>query len=254
MGYQSTDKIQLTTAWEQIAAANEPVLFQRVSGYEVIYLVAEDEPEENSEDGHRLNDYLPLSFTANNPVWARSVGDSVLLVSLGDKNPVITAPQKGTSSLALALSDESVFVCHGFTLPAAGSGIYNQYQLWNPVGSGVTLVVYGNATWAVGVVSYQINTQSTELSATQANKSIKNTTIGSSVAAQAKIYTATTNTVPAAEQIFEASVNTQNPSGGSVLSTTVSFTIKEGQGLTFTQKTANIALNAFVAFGEVKND
>lgn len=140
MGYLSTAKIELTTAWVQIAAANQPVLFQRVSGYDVIYQIAEEEPDESSEDGHRLNDYLPLDFTANNPVWARSVGDSVLFVSTGAESGV---PIDKSSTITTGGEDQIL---------AAANPLRKGIEFYNNSTGSLWINVIGTATASGGSI------------------------------------------------------------------------------------------------------
>lgn len=82
MQYAQTESVELTTAWVEIAAANEPVLLQRTSGYNFKFAYADDEPDADA-DGYDLNDYEPHELLSSKKIWARSVGESVLIVSLG---------------------------------------------------------------------------------------------------------------------------------------------------------------------------
>lgn len=173
------------------------------------------------------------------------------IVAASEDNPIPFVASKGSSAPSLAVEDETTYIASGFTVAAAGTGNYNQFQIWNPVGSGKKVVIYGVVMWQTGSVTINGIESSSALSATEANRVLKNTTIGSSKIPSTKVYTSSTATLPTADPNWEVLVNTQNPAGSSVVPSSVPFTLLEGRGMIFIQRTTNIALNATVVIGEV---
>lgn len=254
MGYLSTAKVELTTEWVQIAAANEPVLFQRSSGYDVIYQIAEDEPDTGSTDGHVLNNYAPLELKAQNPVWVRSVGDSVLWVSVGEVlpdvshlHPLATALDAKTSTVQATLEGTNFY----YKLTAAAMAAkYTALQIWNPIGSGVTLIINpvtglnstGTMTWT--------RIKSVAPLATASGYS-KNHNFNFNNTSKAQLRYSHLNALTVADDFGSPSIAVSSGIGASVTSSTI--VLGEGQGVQFEGNTQNVGMSISGSITEFEN-
>lgn len=254
MGYQSTAPVDLTAAWVKIADANQLVLLQRVSGYDVIYQIAEDEPDEESTDGHSLNDYAPRELKAQNPIWARSVAESVLLVTLAGvsaetskENPLPTALDAKTSTLQATLEGKNFY----YKLTAAAMAAkYTALQIWNPVGSGVTLIVNpvtglnstGTMTWTRIKSAAQL--------ATVAGYS-KNHNFNLNNTSKAELRYSHLNSLTVAEDLGSPSIAASTGIGVSVTNNTV--VLGEGQGIQFEGNTQWVGMSISGVITEYEN-
>lgn len=167
-------------------------------------------------------------------------------------NPIYTTTGGGASLLPSCLQ-EAGFICHGATVAAGGSGKLSKQQLFNPVDSGKTIVIYQVLVWhTTGTITYKASYNSAAISATEVVETKQNILAGSSNTASAKIFTDNTSATSATTIVSSIPVSATAPNG----SNTIAWgqcVIKEGQGLLVESTTANQPMNAMWLWAEVSN-
>ena len=196
-----------------------------------------------------------MQFKVNNKSF-----DGFCLVDMNgnpvnETNPIITTSSPGTTALALVLTQHSVFLSHGIAVVPGGVGKSSRLQLFNPIGSGKTLVVYNINTWhATGTVQYQVGLLNQELSAAENTSAAKqNVYCGSDVSAVAQFREKTDAATLLTDILSRSSHASTAPNGTSIFPA-LQPVIGEGCGLVIEAITQNVGFNTLLVWGEISNN
>lgn len=190
-------------------------------------------------------DSVTNSFIAGAGGTGISVGGSA--VSSSNPLPVITYPNPRTSAI------ESSIIGKAFkawvTAPATAAK-YSAVQIWNPTGSGVTLVVtVVNGYNSAGTMKWYPILNQVQLTGAAGFIQKMNPTGG---AASFQILTEALN-ARTANDSFGVTVSSVTPNGTGLLIGNEYYTIPEGWGLRYEGETVNVGMNLITMIVESAN-
>jgi hypothetical protein len=194
---------------------------------------------------------MTTDVTLQNPivtaVQAVKSGNDVVPVSSSNPLPVITYPNVKTSVTESSLIGK---LYKAWATAPATAAKYSAVQIWNPTGSGVTLLVTAaNCYNSAGAMKWYLLLNQTKLSGT-AGFIINLKAGGDAPNFQILTEALTARTV---NDSLGSNVSSVTPNGAALLIGNEYYTIPEGWGLRYEGETVNVGMNLITVIIESAN-